>query len=92
MTGDSLVLRAVTRRNSPEDQKVHFLNRDIAAQKSVRHVLSSGWSNFWFNRRQCDQMVKLFLMWPLATMKISPTMYQNCQSGLNILPNKNKKS
>ena len=39
--------------------------------------------------RQCDQMVKLFFdIWPLATMKISQTKFQICQSRPFILPNK----
>ena len=38
---------------------------------------------------KCDQMVRSFLnIWPFATLKISPTMSQICQSRLNILPNK----
>ena len=46
-----------------------------------------------FNSSQCDQMVRLFLnIWPFATLKISPTMSQICQSRLSILPNKNKLS
>ena len=45
----------------------------------------------WFCTEHCDQMVGLFfIIWPFATMKISPIMSQICQSGLSILPNTKK--
>ena len=61
-----------------------FLQKHLSCRKSVSFSATS------FDREQCDQTVRLsFNIWPLPTMKISPTQLQICQSRLNILPNTN---
>ena len=70
--------------NPPSPSPLFFLQKHLSCRKSVSFSATS------FDREQCDQTVRLsFNIWPLPTMKISPTQLQICQSRLNILPNTN---
>ena len=46
---------------------------------------------FILSSKQCDLLARLFFnIWPLATLKICPIMYQICHGRLTILPNKKR--
>ena len=77
-------------RRSPAVTKNDFwLNAKLLqnfVQKLFGTALASSASAASSAQEQCDQMVRLFFkIWPLATIKISPIMYQIFQSRLKRL-------